>query len=350
MKWIDDLETPYSRFCDSYLADFDAWSTVQSNPRLSKLLIEVSGATDADGNPVVFSDRKRDPTEPWTLDSLFALPHIRLKYYKKLYSRLLKSTQPGRSDHRLLVGANEKLDELVDKSKKRLAVSVLDEVAGRESRDSSFAESNVTGETSPRDRVSSATSTSDTQSPSARPVQTSGKNSPTRAPAADTSNSTSTGFAAPSSTLLPTAPGRAQAPGGMPMLGAPLSAPTTQLNGLNLEPSISPSRPDLIRGNSEAASVHETGSQTAGEDSASTKTNSIQQPIEHLEKRLDTSKTLDIFTMKPKKCQLQMNPPNLPFTRSLRKSADVVIHFTPSSGVPKSASVEHTSSCSLICS
>ena len=41
------------------------------------------------------------------------LPHGRLKYYKKLYGRLLKSTAPGRSDHKLLVGAVEKLERLV---------------------------------------------------------------------------------------------------------------------------------------------------------------------------------------------------------------------------------------------
>ena len=155
---------------------------MQSNPRLAGLLEEVSSATDAEGNPVIFSNRKRDPNELWTLDSLFALPHIRLKYYKKLYSRLLKSTQPGRSDYRLLVGANEKLDELVDKSKRRLAVSVLDEAAGRESHDSSFAESNVTSETSPHDRVSSATFISDSQSPSVRPVQTLGMSSSSSKP------------------------------------------------------------------------------------------------------------------------------------------------------------------------
>ncbi|KAJ1045073.1 hypothetical protein NDA14_007927 [Ustilago hordei] len=343
MKWIDDLEAPYTRFCESYLADFDAWGVVQSNPRISKLLEEVSGATDAEGNPMVFSDRKRDPNEPWTLDSLFALPHIRLRYYKKLYSRLLKSTQPGRSDHRLLVRANDKLDELVEKSKRRLAVSVLEQVAGRESqsRDSSFAESNVTGENSPRDRVSSATSTSDTQSPSVRPVQTMGgklSSPPRTAPVApaEPSNNAAAAAALPASTSNPTllpAAGRAPTPGGMPMF----DAPTTQLNGLNLEQplSVSPSRPDLIRGNSEAASVHDSNSQTTGDDSASTRTNSLTQPIAHLENRLDTSKTLDIFTMKPKKCQLQMHPPNLPFARALRKSADVVIHFTPSSGGPE---------------
>lgn len=328
MKWIDDLEAPYTRFCENYLADFDAWSTVQSNPRLSKLLQEVSGATDAQGRPVIFSDRKRDPNEPWTLDALFALPHIRLKYYKKLYSRLLKSTQPGRSDHRLLVRANEKLDELVDKSKRRLAVSVLDEAAGRESRDSSFADSNVTSETSPRDRVSSATSASESQSPSVHPVQTSVTKpfpSPPRVSAAEPSNGSNTG---PVSSVL-----RASTPPGIPLLGAP---PTAQLNGLSIDqPTISSRRPDLIRVNSETVSVHESGSQTAGEHVASSRTNSLSQPIELLEKRLETSRTLDIFTMKPKKCQLQMNPPNLPFARFMRKSADVVIHFTPSSGAPE---------------
>ncbi|KAJ9475115.1 DH domain-containing protein [Pseudozyma hubeiensis] len=326
MKWIDDLEAPYTRFCEGYLADFDAWSTVQSNPRLAKLLQEISGATDAEGRAVVFSDRKRDPTELWTLDALFALPHIRLKYYKKLYSRLLKSTQPGRSDHRLLVGANEKLDELVDKSRRRLAVSVLDEAAGRESRDSSFAESNVTSENSPRDRVSSATSASESQSPSVQPVQSFGnKSSPPRISAAEPSNGASTGSAA--STI------RAPTPAGMPLLGAP---PTAQLNGLSLDqPTLTSSRPDLIRGNSEVASVHDSASQTATDTAASSRTNSLSQPIELLEKRLDTSRTLDIFTMKPKKCQLQMNPPGIPFARSMRKSADVVIHFTPSSGGPE---------------
>lgn len=49
----------------------------------------------------------------WTLDGLFLLPHGRLRYYKKLYGRLLKSTAPGRSDHKLLVGAMEKLERLL---------------------------------------------------------------------------------------------------------------------------------------------------------------------------------------------------------------------------------------------
>jgi hypothetical protein len=49
----------------------------------------------------------------WTLDDLFLLPKARLKYYKKLYNRLLKTTEPGRSDHRLLVGALDTLEFLI---------------------------------------------------------------------------------------------------------------------------------------------------------------------------------------------------------------------------------------------
>ena len=61
--------------------------------------------------PSTNSDNSGSPV--WTLDALFALPRARLKYYKKLYTRLLKSTHPGRSDHKLLTGAVEKLESLL---------------------------------------------------------------------------------------------------------------------------------------------------------------------------------------------------------------------------------------------
>jgi hypothetical protein len=69
-------------------------------------------------------------------------------------------------------------------------------------------------------------------------------------------------------------------------------------------------------------------------------------PVTHLEARLSTKRTLDIFTMQPKvRCvslfdrpvhislakvvRLQMNPPSLTFTRELKFSGDVTISFTP---------------------
>jgi hypothetical protein len=70
-----------------------------------------------------------DPNPLWTLDRLFLLPRARLKYYKKLYSRLLKSTKPGRSDHTLLLSATDTLDRLFQRVEAQLSVSVT----GRES-------------------------------------------------------------------------------------------------------------------------------------------------------------------------------------------------------------------------
>lgn len=57
------------------------------------------------------------PTNPdsqiWTLDALFLLPMGRLKYFKQLYGRLMKATQPGRNDYKVLAGAGEKIDRLL---------------------------------------------------------------------------------------------------------------------------------------------------------------------------------------------------------------------------------------------
>lgn len=125
---IEDLDAPYTRFCNTYSVGFDTWEPVASNAALPPLLITLSEThppTPATSIPIDGSI----PTN-WTLDGLFALPRIRLKYYKKLYSRLLKSTQPGRSDHKLLVGANERLDGLL-----ALAISKLDVIVGEPEQD-----------------------------------------------------------------------------------------------------------------------------------------------------------------------------------------------------------------------
>lgn len=78
----------------------------------------------------------------------------------------------------------------------------------------------------------------------------------------------------------------------------------------------------------------------------------VKIPVGELERRLSTERVLDIFTMQPKvgivtrenakcrteyvisipliqQCRLQMNPPGLPFTRTIRFSVDVAIHFVP---------------------
>ena len=108
---VDDLEPPYTTYCNKYIAGFDTWEPVAGNPKLPTTLAVFS----ASNPPPLTSSSQAHPSESplWSLDSLFLLPHGRLKYYKKLYGRLLKSTAPGRSDHKLLVGAMEKLERLL---------------------------------------------------------------------------------------------------------------------------------------------------------------------------------------------------------------------------------------------
>ena len=101
---IDDLKVPYTTYCTKFCAGFDVWEPVQSNQKLSGILAAFSAACP----PPTSSN-----TSSWTLDALFLLPKTRLSYYKKLYGRLLKTTEPGRSDYRLLVGALDTLEFLL---------------------------------------------------------------------------------------------------------------------------------------------------------------------------------------------------------------------------------------------
>ncbi|THV04850.1 hypothetical protein K435DRAFT_961582 [Dendrothele bispora CBS 962.96] len=131
MRWIDDLEAPYTAYCAKYCCGFDEWEPVQSNSKLSPVLATFSVATPPPSS---------DPPI-WTLDALFLLPKGRLKYYKKLYTRLLKSTAPGRSDHRLLLGAVSKLDRLLETLEQREKVKVGSSVASPQSQSSPELES-----------------------------------------------------------------------------------------------------------------------------------------------------------------------------------------------------------------
>ncbi|MCO5607462.1 hypothetical protein L7F22_061658 [Adiantum nelumboides] len=236
MRWIDDLETPYTRYCENYFTDFDTWATVQSNAKLPPLLQQISESED--GLPIVYSDKKRQAGSVWTLDQLFALPQTRLKYYKKLYARLLKSTQPGRSDHRLLVAANEKLDELLELSKRRIATSILD--------DGSILRSST--------RASAESSAGDTS------------NTLDSAPAQRASSATSAASGEAHHTPQPTIKD------GSPPFQATVQAPTPLVK----VPEPSP--------NGRLPSSHD----------------SALEPTDNLEYRLDTARTLDIFSMQPK--------------------------------------------------
>ncbi|KAF8642369.1 hypothetical protein AX16_009637 [Volvariella volvacea WC 439] len=246
MRWIDDLEGPYSNYCNKYCSGFDTWEPVQSNPKLATVLASFSST-----NPPPSSE-----SGLWTLDALFLLPKTRLKYYKKLYGRLLKSTSEGKSDHRLLVGAVDTLNRLLSTIESR---SDIKAGAG-----------------------------------------------------------------------TPPAPNIARADN-----ETPIGSPTHGLPSIQRD-----SRTNSFGGsfNSEGSSTRASAANISGSGSPAVvpqphrgSTSTLSMPITHLEKRLCTDRTLDIFTMASKVVRLQMAPPSLTFTREIRLSLDVVIRFTPRS-------------------
>ena len=98
---------------------------MQSNPRLQSVLeaFSVSIPPAANGPSL------------WTLDTLFVLPRSRIKYYQKLYNRLLKISAPGKSTDKLLVEAVTKLEELMKAVDERCNIALPEPTATIETTD-----------------------------------------------------------------------------------------------------------------------------------------------------------------------------------------------------------------------
>ncbi|GAA5820791.1 hypothetical protein JCM11251_003161 [Rhodosporidiobolus azoricus] len=289
MRWIPDLEPAYTRFATTYQLDYDRFEPVQSNPNLVPILAQLS-------YPVSLPSAAQSGREV-TLDTLFALPLYRVKYYQKLYAKLLRSTQEGRSDHALLVQANEKLERLeraMEDGRKRSvlgeAVRGTAEVQGQRKEkeklprlDMELANGNARGGQTvpalPQERLSDESGRL-VESPTSSSYRSSG------ATGTSTANTSATNGVIGS--------------GGSPALGFTAAKEVPQ----QMERELSPVR------------------------------------VEDLEQRLNTEKTLDIFSMQLRKCKLQMQPPNLPYTRQLRRSAPCHLSFIPSSD-PSSRTVSH---------
>ncbi|CAI2165174.1 4312_t:CDS:10 [Funneliformis geosporum] len=98
MSWVDDMVGPYTKYAENFRLDFDSWPEIEENSILQQTLNEISA----------------EKNQPVSLDYFFDMPLKRLHYYKNLYMRLYRSTEPGRADHSLLLSANEQIDHLLE--------------------------------------------------------------------------------------------------------------------------------------------------------------------------------------------------------------------------------------------
>ncbi|GAA5947946.1 hypothetical protein JCM3765_007040 [Sporobolomyces pararoseus] len=256
MRWITDIEPAYSRYGSTLLLDFDSYVPVQSNPKLAPILSSLPWP----GTLPSPDQYGLSSPAPVTLDLLFELPVHRIRYYKKLYAKLLRSTQEGRSDHALLVTANEKLaklEQIADEGRKR---SVLGQ---GEERHIAREQTAV-----PREE--------------------------------------------------------------QPSQGSRRMPPRLDLKGLQEERNSGESGRMESPSSSSIRSSSATGTSTANTSTAALPRDPPLR-VEELERRLATDKTLDIFSMQPRKCKLQMQPPSLTFQRQLRRACSAVVSFTPAS-------------------
>lgn len=262
MRWIDDLETPYRKYATTYLSGFDSYTPVTRNALLPGILAEIS-----------ISNPPTPPLSQWSLDAFFLLPFNRLRYYRKLYTRLLRATKEGRSDHRLLVVANQRLETLIAQIESRLEMDVHEEDILDTNISPSSEPNGASREPSWQEKDKERQSRTSSAMDSSYDSQT---NSPFNSRVDPRTSSTS------SATSITQSPQR------VPSVVKPLTT----------------SHPTVI---------------------------TTPPPITDLELRIDPERAIDLFSMQPKKCKLQMAPAALPFSRFLRSSHDVTVYFTPNS-------------------
>lgn len=271
MHWVDKLQPPYSQYVSTFVPHLNSLPSVQANLELPGILAQLS------------KELPRSAAQPaWTLDDFFELPLARLRFYKKLYSRLLRSTQPGRSDHELLANANRKLDLLVERAQQ---CKSLPSAPGQALEGPPTAVPPPFGTGPP-------------------PFGPTGQPPLFRAPIRPP--------------VRPPPSGRPPIPGPMPGTGT--SAP-----GLS-SPSFAPppatlGRPPPSMGMAPEArnAVHPASLPSQGGAPMIPITQSMeQQTLAEIQDRIDSTSTVDIFSLEPKHCRLQMAPPTLPFQRQLR--------------------------------
>lgn len=110
---VEDLAAPYERYASIYLTNFNTYTAIVNNEKLSDILAKMSTIS-----------RPIPPLDRWTIDTFFLLPYARLRYYRRMYEKLLKSATEGKSDHRMLQDALDSLDRIVMSVKKRLDMDV----------------------------------------------------------------------------------------------------------------------------------------------------------------------------------------------------------------------------------
>ncbi|KAJ7651064.1 kinase-like domain-containing protein [Roridomyces roridus] len=121
---VEDLEGPYSKYCSTFCTGFDACEPVKSNPRLPGIL---SAFTVSNPPPAWALPRDSGMHTSWTLDTLFLLPRVRLRYYRRLYlQRFFTHRTPAESGNDCYFLVFEKIYKCISVLETREKLQVAD--------------------------------------------------------------------------------------------------------------------------------------------------------------------------------------------------------------------------------
>ncbi|KAF9923535.1 hypothetical protein FBU30_006435, partial [Linnemannia zychae] len=214
MWFVDSMETSYSNFCRNHVPHFDNWPEIINNTRLQDILGEIAA----------------EQVQHVTLDTFLMKPIDRLNYYRRLYMRLLDSSERGKPDFDALEAAFMRIDTILR------FVNV--DVPGTSRHPASPALSGISSMSAMRNALPSPPITTEQASPGFPPQHGGGNHN-----------------------------------------GSPALPPSP------LSPGMNPAH-------------HQ--QQQAGN------TSRTSAAMMELERSLDTSRTLDLFTMQPKACSLSL--------------------------------------------
>ncbi|KAF9928653.1 hypothetical protein BGZ65_006151, partial [Modicella reniformis] len=95
--FVDVMEAPYSNYCRTHVPHLDNWPEIINNSRLQNILSEIAA----------------EQMQHVTLDSFLMKPIDRLHYYRRLYMRLLDSSERGNPDFNTLEAAFMRVDTIL---------------------------------------------------------------------------------------------------------------------------------------------------------------------------------------------------------------------------------------------
>nr|CAG8543859.1 13133_t:CDS:10 [Entrophospora candida] len=292
MTWVNDMEKPYTNFCKNYKGGFDQWPEIKENTNLQQTLNDMS----IQRNQLV------------SLDCLFEMPIYRLYYYKKFYLRLLKSTDPEKSDHDPLENANKRIDDII-KLIEKTPITINTNVPILESnKKAEFQSTVVTSNTTSTDIKEITTTPTDSSPLSPTSNNTSLTTTPIT-PITNLTTSSSVSSVFTTSTTTSTYSSGSSAPS-QSTTTTPLSATFEQ--------------DDL---NSNASPVKSPIDVKIEDFSSSLNQTNFEITINNLETIIDNSKAIDLFTKQLKNAKLVLLPPNLPFNRQILLHHDIVIEI-----------------------